>query len=510
MWSIHNNLAQISSKQRRGNKLKKKKLNIEIRRAVLAALGTATYAAGPCVAAEEQSATNAIETIVVTATRREANIQDVPISIFALSGREITARGVGGAADLIQELTQVTAADKGPGQASIYMRGLAVEPVTITLVGTQGSMPNVALYLDDMPVTAPGRNVDLYPADLERIEVLGGPQGTLFGSSSQAGTIRYVSNKPQLDTFDAGFNASYSTTEKGSDSGSVDAFVNLPIGDTLALRAAVYSVNNGGYIDNVFGSFTTDPSINPDSAIRAGANSYRTANNSELVEKDFNDSSYRGLRVGLAYEPNDDWRFLLAHSRQEIKSDGVFDYDPAIGDLKVARYSPDSLKDSFELTSWTAEGRVAALDVLYTGAHFTRDIEQHQDYIGYNNVGFFTTYYTCTYTPAFLPGDCLDPGRQIIHKGDHERDTHEVRVSTDAKNRWRGDRRGCFTMTTRSSTSTSSIGRPSRNWVSSRVSCHSRALVTLIQIRATTTLDPSTMLRGQARKSPCTQRWRSI
>jgi iron complex outermembrane receptor protein len=415
----------------------KKKLNLKIRRAVLAALGTTAYSAVPWVAAEEQSeTTDIIETIVVTATRREANIQDVPAAVFALSGSEITARGIGGAADLIQALTQVTAADKGPGQASIYMRGLAVEPVTITLVGTQGSMPNVALYLDDMPVTAPGRNVDLYPADLERVEVLSGPQGTLFGASSQAGTIRYISNKPHLDAFEAGFTASYSTTTKGSDSGSVEGFVNLPFGDTVALRAAVYSVNNGGYIDNVYSTFTTDPSINPDSAIRAGANSYRTAVNSDFVAKDFNDSSYRGLRVGLKYEPNDDWEFLLSHSRQEIQSDGVFDYDPAIGDLEVARFSPDSLKDSFELTSWTVEGRLGALEVLYTGAHFTREIEQHQDYIGYNNVGFFTTYYTCTYTPAFLPGDCLDPGRQIVHKGDHERDTHEIRVSI-TKNRWR-------------------------------------------------------------------------
>ena len=416
----------------------KKKVNMEVRRAVLAALGITTYAvAPPWVAAEEKSATPAIETMIVTATRRAENIQDVPIVIYALSGDQIRDRGVGGAADLIQQLTQVSSADKGPGQASIYMRGLAVEPVTISLVGTQGSMPNVALYLDEQPLTAPGRNVDLYPADLERIEVLGGPQGTLFGSSSQAGTIRYVSNKPQLDTFDAGFNAGYAMTERGSDSGSIDAFVNLPIGETLALRALVYSVNNGGYIDNVFGSFSVDPSVNPDSAIRGGANSYQTADNSNFVKKNFNDASYRGLRAGLKFEPNDDWRFLLSHSRQEIDADGVFDYDPAVGDLEVSRFSPDSLKDSFELTSWTAEGRLAALEVLYTGAHFSRDIEQHQDYIGYNNIGFFTTYYTCTYTPAFLPGDCLNPVKHIIHKGDHTRDTHEVRVTTDVKNRLR-------------------------------------------------------------------------
>ncbi len=145
------------------------------------------------------------------------------------------------------------------------MRGLST-----TLPGTQGSggigsFPNVAVYLDDQSGALPGRNLDIYAADLERIEVLEGPQGTLFGSGAESGVLRYITNKPKLDVTEGNVSAGYEVTAHGDPSTNGTAVINIPlIADTLAVRAVVYSDSRGGYINNVPGTFvrqSTDTGI---------------------------------------------------------------------------------------------------------------------------------------------------------------------------------------------------------------------------------------------------------
>ncbi len=394
----------------------------------------------------------ALDEITVTATKREETLQDVALAIRAFDSTALEQNNVQNFQDYIRYLPNVTAASRGPGQATAYIRGMAVQPITVMLSGAQGTMPNVALYLDEQPLTAPGRNLDIYAIDLERIEVLPGPQGTLFGASSQAGTIRLITNKPQFDGFSGGLDASVGFTENGEMSDSVEAVLNIPvIEDRLAVRGAFYSVNQGGYIDNVFGSFTTDPSINPQSTATPNAVSYETAFNTALVEEDFNDSYYQGFRLSARYLINEDWDVLVSHTRQQIGADGVFDYDPEVGDLQVTRFFPDELEDDVNQTAWTLEGRLAMLDVLYTGAYLDRDIEQSIDYTGYNNSGAFISYYTCTYdNPAYItnynidprfitPGgrECLNPVKGFKGQQEQQRHTHEIRVTTPEENRWR-------------------------------------------------------------------------
>src|SRR5258707_795944 len=206
--------------------------------------------------------------VVVTATRRTENMQNVPIAITALTGETLAQLNVQTFEDFVKYLPNVSTASKGPGQNEIYMRGLST-----TQGGNQGggginSFPNVAVYLDDQSAQLPGRNLDIYAADLERIEVLEGPQGTLYGAGVHAGAVRYITNKPKLNTTEAGFNASYSTTAHGDPSSSVDATLNIPlINDKLAFRAVIYSDSRGGYIDNVPSTFTrqsTDRGIQGD------------------------------------------------------------------------------------------------------------------------------------------------------------------------------------------------------------------------------------------------------
>lgn len=392
-----------------------------------------------------------IEEVLVTATKREERAQDVPVAVQALDGTTIEQLNIGNFNDYVRYLPNVTFGGRGPGQSTVYIRGMAVEPITVLISGAQGSVPNVALYLDEQPVTAPGRNLDVYAADMQRIEVLPGPQGTIFGASSQAGTVRLITNKPQFDGFSAGAEMSTSSTKSGDMSTSLEGYLNIPVNDKLAFRAAFYNVREGGYIDNTFGTFTTDPAINPDSNATANAASYQEADNLPLVEENFNGSYYQGMRLSGTWLINPDLDLTVQHTQQELGADGVFDYDPEVGDLEVNRFFPDQMKDVFGLTSWTATGRLGMLQAVYTGGYLDRDIKQSVDYTGYNNTGAFINYYTCTYNnPNYVVNYGIDPqyitpdGRQCLTpvKGtqidqEHQRITHEFRLSTPQDSRLR-------------------------------------------------------------------------
>ena len=344
-----------------------------------------------------------IEEVIVTATKRASSAQEIPVTVNVLDETTMDDVAIGNFDDYVRHLPNVSSASVGPGRATVYIRGMAVQPITVLLSGAQGTTPNVALYLDEQPVTAPGRNLDVYATDIQRIEVLPGPQGTLFGASSQAGTIRLITNKPQVDAFATGADVTMSTTKDGDISTGVEAFINIPVNDQLAVRGAFYSIHEGGYIDNVLGSFTTDPSVNPLSTATGSAVRYDAASNGTLVESDFNDSYYKGARISGSYEytpvgdllNQDTIDVLVQHTTQELGSDGVFDFDPEVGDLDVNRYFPDQLSDEFGLTSWTVSSRGDALEMIYTGGYLDRKIEQMVDYTGYNNSGAYISYYTC-------------------------------------------------------------------------------------------------------------------
>ena len=399
-----------------------------------------------------------IEEVIVTATKRASSAQEIPVTVNVLDETTMDDVAIGNFDDYVRHLPNVSSASVGPGRATVYIRGMAVQPITVLLSGAQGTTPNVALYLDEQPVTAPGRNLDVYATDIQRIEVLPGPQGTLFGASSQAGTIRLITNKPQVDAFATGADVTMSNTKDGDMSTAIEAFINIPVNDRMAVRGAFYSVSEGGYIDNVLGSFTTDPAINPLSTATGSAVRYEAANNGALVESDFNDSYYKGARISGSYTHSPDERWMLEdvdvlvqHTAQELGSDGVFDFDPEVGDLDVNRYFPDRLSDEFGLTSWTVSGRMGELDLMYSGGYLDRKVEQMVDYTGYNNSGAWISYYTCTYSnPAYVvnygvdsrfitPGgrECLSPVKGAILHQSQERTTHEFRFTTPEENRIR-------------------------------------------------------------------------
>ena len=375
-----------------------------------------------------------IEEVVVSATKKDESASDVPLTVTALTEETLREMNVSNFDEYIEYLPNVTSGGRGPGQSTIFIRGLAVDPVNVFLSAAQGSSPNVALYLDEQPVQVPGRNLDVYVADMERIEVLPGPQGTLFGASSQAGTVRLITNKPNFEVQEGGFNASLFNTLKGSMSSSFDAFLNVPVSDTWAIRGVLYNSNSGGYIDNVSGtwnskgkgSFVGFPKVDP-----ATGTQYTDSDNTNLVKEDFNEATYEGFRISSAHNINDDWDMLITHMNQTIEADGVWDYDPEVGDLQVQRFSPDSLEDTFSQTSLTLEGRIGKLDVVYTGSVLEREAEQTVDYSGYVNAGAYMPYYTCNYTSSANATICGSGVVDLYLLDDNERTTHEFRVSSN-------------------------------------------------------------------------------
>jgi iron complex outermembrane receptor protein len=402
----------------------------------------ALYAAILATSTISSQALAQLEEVIVTATKNESSTQDIPIAVTALGQESLQQLGITDFSDYLVQLPGVTAGGGGPGTNTIYIRGVASTTPNLTTSGVAGLAPNVAFYLDEQPLTQPGRNLDVYAADLNRIEVLKGPQGTLFGASSQAGTVRLITNKPDPSEFSGKLKMGTAYTPEGDPSYNVEGVVNMPLSDNAAVRAVVYVDNQGGYIDNVAGTLSAR-----DGAGLAGRDvsgiTFIEANNARQTKDDFNEATYAGARLSGLWDINDDWSLLLGVAQQSIDTDGVFYQDPELGDLEISRYEDDTLSDDFENYNWTLNGRLGALDIIYTGAYTEREAESVVDYTDYLFVGGYLPYYICdrtVYYPdgAAPSGTCQAPNLYVKSKVETEVQTHEFRISTDQSKRVRG------------------------------------------------------------------------
>ena len=391
-------------------------------------------------------AQSTIEEVVVTATKREESMQDVPVAVSALQGDVLEELNISSFRDYVQYLPNVTVQGTGPGQNEVFIRGAATSQTIVTLSSVQGLQPSVALYLDEQPVALQGRNLDIYATDLARIEVLPGPQGTLFGASSQAGTVRLITNRPDHAELQAGFDASISSTRGGEMSNSVEAYLNLPVTDEFAVRVALYNDHQGGWIDNLLndpdnggwnGSTVVIDRISGGPLPDPENMTIPVPRNDMLVEKDFNDATYTGGRFSGSWLINDEWSLLVQHTQQTLDTEGVWAYDANLeGESSVNRFAPDENDDDFGLTTWTVEGRINMLDVIYTGGYLDREVSATIDYTFYTNGGLFSAYYVC-YPGNGTYDECFDPSKFYKEETENKRVTHEFRINTPAENRWR-------------------------------------------------------------------------
>jgi iron complex outermembrane receptor protein len=433
--------------------------NQKLTYAIAVILGGSAGGFAHAVAATDTEASDAIEEITVTAQRRTENIQNVPITIQALTAETLNQLSVTTFDDFVRYLPNVTVASNGPGQGSIFMRGLSVGAAGSQSSGSIGGFPNVAIYLDEQSGQLPARNLDVYAADLERIEILEGPQGTLFGAGAEAGVVRYITNKPKLDVTEGNVEAGYGTTAHGDPNSDLTAVLNVPlIADTLAVRAVIYNDRRGGYIDNVPGTFTrkdTDLGIyyahNPGGGVPANS---PVINNYSIAANNINPVTYSGTRVEGLFKINDDWNVLVSQSYQNMDSEGVFYQMPNSSDgvplqpLEVTLFNNSYDKDRFENTAWTLNGKVGDLKLVYTGGYLVRHVNQVADYTNYAR-GVYADYYQC-YGPGTgyavnggkgdpnLTSTCFSPSSTWQETERNEHLSNEFRLSTPDDWRVRG------------------------------------------------------------------------
>jgi len=440
-------------------------MNSKISCAVAAILSGASVGAP---AAEPTSGTtgggtDTLAEVTVTAERRTENLQDVPISIQALTSETLTELNISTFDDYIRYLPNVTTASNGPGQSEIFMRGVSAGSQPSQGSASTGLWPNVAIYLDNQSGQLPNRNLDIYAADLNRIEVLEGPQGTLFGAGAQAGAIRYITNEPKLDVTEGNVKAEYGTTAHGGQNTDVVGVVNLPlVTDTLAVRGVIYNDSRGGYIDNVPATFTranTDIGIHYANYPAPGplcpngqppGNGYcvppnaGAINNYNIAANEINPVQYYGIRAELLWKFNPDWNMLITQTYQVMNSQGVFYQQPyasdggALNPLEVTLFNNSYNNDKFENTAITFNGKFGPLNAVLTGGYLERHVDQIGDYTNYAR-GVYADYYQCYGPGTGIPAStCFSPSATWHSQERNEHTQVEFRLSTPDDWRLRG------------------------------------------------------------------------
>src|SRR6478672_8145226 len=327
--------------------------------------------------------------IIITATKREENLQNVPISVQVLGTRKLDQLNISNFEQYTKQLPSVTFQTVQPGYTTVYIRGVAAGGDG----NHSGSLPSVGTYLDEQPVTTIGGTLDVHIYDIARIESLAGPQGTLYGASSEAGTIRIITNKPELGVTTGRVDGELNSVAHGGMGGKLEGMINIPIATRIAFRGVAFYEHDAGYIDNVFGSRQycgdavkiPDPD-NPGKSITVGCVHNGIAiNNANLVKKNFNDQDIYGGRAALKVDLDDNWTVTPTFMYQKLHANGVFFYDPNIGDLKIDRFRKEVNKDRFWQAALTVEGKIANFDVTYAGAYMDRPTYSTADYTDYSD-----------------------------------------------------------------------------------------------------------------------------
>ena len=360
--------------------------------------------------------------IIVTAQKRSENLQNVPISIQALGTKKLDELNIASFDDYAKVLPSVSFQSFGPGQTQLSFRG-------ITSGGDGlhgGSQPTAALYLDEVPVTTIAGAVDLHVYDIARVEALSGPQGTLFGSSSLAGTLRIIPNKPDTKGFSGRIDVTGNKVGKGTGGGSAEGFVNIPLSDRAAVRLMAFYQHDGGYIDNVPGTRTY--TLGDDNAA-----TNVTINNAKFVKDNFNTTDTMGGRAALKVDLDDNWTIQPSVLYQNQKAHGAFLFDPRQGDLRVTDYANSLNRDAWALATLTIQGKIGTWDLTYAGGYFDRKVENQADYSEYSVA--YDSFQGGNYTNFPTATGYLDP-TQLVHNHDnYTKQSHELRIATPSGDR---------------------------------------------------------------------------
>lgn len=285
-----------------------------------------------------------LEELTVTSTKRARDSQDVPMGITAVDGESLQALQARDTDDLISLVAGLSSTNQGPGRNKIFLRGQSDGPIADRTQSTVG------IYIDESPLVFSDTNPDFRLLDVERIEVLRGPQGTVFGAGSMGGTYRIITNKPDPSELLGRVAVSGALTKSGAETTTVDAVLNAPLSDRSAIRLATFFDRFGGFIDDV-----------------------------RLDDKNVNDATIFGGRLTYSTEFQNAWSATLTGNLQKIDLDDTQYYSPALGLLARDNFVAEPRTDRFIQTGLTIEGNVGISDFVATTTYVNRRIRNQSD-----------------------------------------------------------------------------------------------------------------------------------
>lgn len=387
-------------------------------------------AGAPPAYAQGQADAGVLGEVLVTAQKREENLQDVPLSIQTFGNAQLEELNITDFNDYVKFLPSVAFTSFGPGFSVAYFRGVS----SGENANHSGPQPTVGMYLDEQPITTIQGAVDVHLYDIARVEALAGPQGTLYGASSMAGTIRIITNKPDPSAFDAGYDLEINTVENGNEGYVAEAFVNVPLSPVAAVRLVGWYKDESGYIDNVAGTRTFPTSggcISNFSPPPPGC--VATVNR---AKDSYNDAETYGARAALRIDLDDRWTITPSAMAQEQKTNGSFAYDPNVRELGITHFYPERTEDKWYQAALTVEGALSNFDLVYAGAYLKRDDLVDADYSDYaffydDCCGYGVYWYDDSGTPL------ADPSQFINGTDYYKRQSHELRLASPPDQRFR-------------------------------------------------------------------------
>ena len=352
-----------------------------------------------------------LEEVVVTARQRAESTQEIPMMVQSLSGEEIQKQGITTLEDFSRFVAGLNVSTTTPGQNTIVFRG----------VSDGGGFlvdPTAAIYLDEQPMSLTSAAPDIYPVDIARIEALAGPQSTLYGASSQSGAVRVITNKPDPDEFTANVGAGLGSTNKGGTSYELDATVNIPVSETVAIRLSGFSSTDAGYIDNVLGTTVVDDVF--------GSGLGGLKDNADMLDDDYNQVDWSGGRASVRWLVDDNWSVTATANFQELEAGGYNDYDASVGDLQTVKFAKEMRTDEWLQTSLVIEGDLGFAQLVSATSYYDRDMlytNDTQSYAAYFHYSFGIYYGYATYDFG------LDPVGYLVNDQNNESLTQEIRLS---------------------------------------------------------------------------------
>ena len=395
-------------------------------------LGLAISAA--CAGVPAAQAQAVLEEIIVTSTKRAANVQDIPMSVTVLTDEAIVRQGFKQLDDYVGQIPSLSMARREPYGTNVIMRGCAVSGIAFADTAT------TAVYLDEQPITVAGVNPDPRLVDIQRVEALSGPQGTLFGDASQCGTLRILTNKPDTNEFDSWVEATGMVVEHGDVGYDLSGMVNIPMANNkLALRLVGFYAEEPGYVDNVLTDSPGGVATRDDGSVFFPGGTF---DNAAFVEDDINDTTVVGGRATLRWAPSDNWTVDLGAIYQKTDADGFGDTDlpeafhagDSLGELEQARFGNDTWEDEWYQLAVTAEGSLGWGDLTIAASFMNRQAGYDADSTAY--LSAWQEFYP--YYNIYDFGG--DPQAMSFEDSDQDRYSLEVRLATpaDSDSRWSG------------------------------------------------------------------------